>query len=210
MVDLHTHLQLLTKPQSEDPFIQAAKRTPVDLAAWAVSMMVSNNRKSHLVMPHSPSPVDLPRVNGSSSSNATNSQPSAQTPTFMDVDQKMSALTIDSNIPMQPPTIDGRTPTTSSSQRPAYPARTSSATSVAQSPNMSSLPFRQPPSLGASNGISDRQVRTSSGASNGYDRTPTAPSGGNGQFYAPPQNGLPALPRKDSASQSNPSWPPTY
>ncbi|KAE9978309.1 hypothetical protein BLS_000730 [Venturia inaequalis] len=192
---------------SEDPFIQAAKRTPVDLAAWAVSMMVSNNRKSHLAMPHSPSPVELPRVNGSS--NATNSQSSAQTPTFKDVDQKMSALTIDSNIPMPPPTIDGRTPTTSSSQRPAYPARTSSATNVAQSPNVSSLPFRQPPSLGVSNGTSDRQVRTSSNASHGmYDRTPTAPSGGNGQFYAPPANSLPALPRKDAAPQGN--WPPMY
>ncbi|TLD38299.1 mitogen-activated protein kinase [Venturia nashicola] len=192
---------------SEDPFIQAAKRTPVDLAAWAVSMMVSNNRKSHLAMPHSPSPADLPRVNGSS--NATNSQSSARTPTF-DVDQRMSALSIDSNIPMQPPTIDGRTPTTtSSSQRPAYPARTSSATSVAQSPNMSSLPFRQPPPLGVSNGMSDRQVRTSSGASNGmYDRTPTGTSGGNGHFHAPSQGGLQSLPRKESAPQSN--WPPTY
>lgn len=172
--------------------------------------MVSNNRKSHLVMPHSPSPVDLPRVNGSGSSNATNPHSSARTPTFMDVDQKMSALTIDSNIPVQPPTIDGRTPTTSSSQRPAYPARTSSATSVAQSPNVSNLPFRQPPSLGVSNGTSDRQARTSSGAPNGYDRTPTSPSGGNGQFYAPPQGALPALPRKDSAPQNNPSWPPMY
>lgn len=199
------------KLQLEDPFIQAAKRTPVDLAAWAVSMMVSNNRKSHLAMPISPSPADLPRVNGSGSSNATNPQSSAQTPTLMDVDQRMSALTIDSNIPMQPPTIDGRTPTTSSSQRPAYPARTSSATNVSQSPDMSSLPFRQPPSINISNGISDRQVRTSSGHSNGiYDRTPTAPSGGNGQFYAPPQGALPALPRKESAAQSNPSWPPTY
>lgn len=206
-LSLSTLLQTLTKSQSEDPFIQAAKRTPVDLAAWAVSMMVSNNRKSHLVMPHSPSPVDLPRVNGSS--NAASSQPSAQTPTFKDVDQKMSALTIDSNIPMQPPTIDGRTPTTSSSQRPVYPARTSSATSVAQSPNTSSLPFRQPPSLGVSNGVSDRQVRTSSSASNGmYDRTPTAPSGGNGQFYAPPSGALPSLPRKESTAQSN--WPPMY
>lgn len=172
-------------------------------------MMVSSNRKSHIGMPNSPSPLDLPRVNGSDSSNTHSSAP---TPTFMDVDQKMSALTIDSNEPMRTPTIDGRTPTTSSSQRPAYPVRTSSTTGVSQSPNMTSLPFRQaPPSLGVSSGISDRQVRTSSGTSNSmYDRTPTASNGGNGQFYAPPQAPLPALPRKDSAPQNNPSWPPMY
>ncbi|KYG49662.1 hypothetical protein M433DRAFT_965 [Acidomyces richmondensis BFW] len=31
-----------------DPFLQAAKRTPVDLAQWAVGMMEKHNRKSHL------------------------------------------------------------------------------------------------------------------------------------------------------------------
>ncbi|EOD45873.1 putative map kinase kinase ste7 protein [Neofusicoccum parvum UCRNP2] len=31
-----------------DPFLLAAKRTPVDLEAWAVSMMERQNRKSHL------------------------------------------------------------------------------------------------------------------------------------------------------------------
>jgi hypothetical protein len=176
--------------------------------------MVSNNRKSHLILPNSPSAADLPRVNGLASSNLSNAQSNMQTPTFMDVDQKMSALTIDSNIPMQPPTIDGRTPTTSSAQRPSYPVRTSSANNVLPSPNMSSLPFRQAPtSIGMPNGIPDRQVRTSSGSSNSmFDRTPTAPSGGNGQFYAPPQAPLPALPRKDSppATQSTTSWPPQY
>ncbi|KAF2673267.1 kinase-like protein [Microthyrium microscopicum] len=32
-----------------DPFIQASKRTPVDLEAWTTSMMVKQNRQSHLV-----------------------------------------------------------------------------------------------------------------------------------------------------------------
>ncbi|KIW02204.1 uncharacterized protein PV09_06360 [Verruconis gallopava] len=90
-----------------DPFIQAAKRTPVDLPAWAVSIMVQNNRKSHLVQPQdSPSASDLPRVNGSSGSSQ------AQTPTFADMDQQMSGLSINPE-----------------SGRP-YPARTSSATNV--------------------------------------------------------------------------------
>ncbi|KAK3069279.1 MAP kinase kinase (MEK) [Teratosphaeriaceae sp. CCFEE 6253] len=37
-----------------DPFLQAAKRTPVDLEQWAVSMMERHNRKSHLAPQLSP------------------------------------------------------------------------------------------------------------------------------------------------------------
>jgi mitogen-activated protein kinase kinase len=36
------------KKQDHDAFLQAAKRTPVDLEAWAVSMMEHNKRKSYL------------------------------------------------------------------------------------------------------------------------------------------------------------------
>lgn len=38
----------------QDPFLQAAKRTPVDLEAWAVSLMEKHNRKSHLAPQLSP------------------------------------------------------------------------------------------------------------------------------------------------------------
>ncbi|UKZ77941.1 hypothetical protein TrVFT333_005673 [Trichoderma virens FT-333] len=38
-----------------DPFVQAAKRTPVDLKEWAVGLMERDNRKSHLVPQLSPS-----------------------------------------------------------------------------------------------------------------------------------------------------------
>jgi hypothetical protein len=41
-------LTVLTHQESE-PFIQASKRTPVDLEHWAVSMMERNNRRSHLI-----------------------------------------------------------------------------------------------------------------------------------------------------------------
>ena len=37
-----------------DPFLQAAKRTPVNLEEWAVSMMERHNRKSHLAPQLSP------------------------------------------------------------------------------------------------------------------------------------------------------------
>ncbi|KAF2841913.1 mitogen-activated protein kinase [Patellaria atrata CBS 101060] len=50
-----------------DAFLQAAKRTPVDLEAWAVSMMERHNRKSHLAPQLSPSTKALLRDGGSSS-----------------------------------------------------------------------------------------------------------------------------------------------
>ncbi|KAK8873268.1 kinase-like domain-containing protein [Apiospora arundinis] len=48
-----------------DPFVQAAKRTPVDLRAWAVGMMEKDNRKSHLAPQLSPSTQDLLRASDS-------------------------------------------------------------------------------------------------------------------------------------------------
>ncbi|KAI1006033.1 Mitogen-activated protein kinase kinae [Podosphaera aphanis] len=44
-----------------EPFVQAAKRTPVDLKGWAVSLMEKDNRKSHLVPQLSPSTQKLLR-----------------------------------------------------------------------------------------------------------------------------------------------------
>jgi mitogen-activated protein kinase kinase len=41
--------------------VQAAKRTPVDLRAWAVGLMEKDNRKSHLAPQLSPSSQDLLR-----------------------------------------------------------------------------------------------------------------------------------------------------
>ncbi|KAI0387187.1 kinase-like protein [Hypomontagnella monticulosa] len=48
-----------------DPFVQAAKRTPVDLREWAVGMMERDNRKSHLVPQLSPATRDLLRSSDS-------------------------------------------------------------------------------------------------------------------------------------------------
>jgi len=136
--------------------------------------MVHHNRKSHLILPqNSPSAADLPRVNGSGSSGFSNTQ---STPTLMDVDQHMSALSIDSN----------STPT-ESMHRP-YPARTSSAN------NVGGLAFRQAPtSSGVSNGYARQAPST---INSQYDRTPTASN----SYYqpTPPQGPLPALPRKES------------
>lgn len=48
-----------------DPFVQAAKRTPVDLRAWAVGLMEKDNRRSHLAPQLSPSTQELLRSSDS-------------------------------------------------------------------------------------------------------------------------------------------------
>lgn len=50
-----------------EPFVQAAKRTPVNLKEWAVSLMEKDNRKSHLVAQLSPSTQQLLRSSDSPS-----------------------------------------------------------------------------------------------------------------------------------------------
>ncbi|KAI0473224.1 MAP kinase [Xylariaceae sp. FL0804] len=62
-----------------DPFVQAAKRTPVDLRAWAVGLMERDNRKSHLAPQLSPATQELLR-SGDSPSNQNDGN-SAFTPT---------------------------------------------------------------------------------------------------------------------------------
>lgn len=47
--------------KEREPFVQAAKRTPVDLREWAVSLIEKDNRKSHLAPQLSPSTQALLR-----------------------------------------------------------------------------------------------------------------------------------------------------
>ncbi|KAF2399586.1 Pkinase-domain-containing protein [Trichodelitschia bisporula] len=123
-----------------DPFIQAARRTPVDLPAWAVSMMVQNNRKSHLMPQLSPEvkgPNALPRSGASeyasSSSPSSSSTNPEQTPTAlpMDMDTHMAGLSLSG---------DG-----GAQRERAYPTRTSSTS------NMNG--FRGPPPQGPLPGL---------------------------------------------------------
>ncbi|KAF4124272.1 hypothetical protein GMORB2_5988 [Geosmithia morbida] len=62
-----------------DPFVQAAKRTPVDLREWACSLMEKDNRKSHLIPQVSPSTQDFLRSKDSSP--AQHDDRAGQTPT---------------------------------------------------------------------------------------------------------------------------------
>ncbi|KAI2630017.1 kinase-like domain-containing protein [Xylaria nigripes] len=66
-----------------DAFVQAAKRTPVDLQAWAVGLMEKDNRKSHLAPQLSPAQQELLR-SGDSPSQQVDSNPTS-TPTFGEI-----------------------------------------------------------------------------------------------------------------------------
>lgn len=55
-----------------DAFLQAAKRTPVDLEQWAISMMEKQKRKSHLVPQLSPATKSLLRGESESAPAAAN------------------------------------------------------------------------------------------------------------------------------------------
>lgn len=75
-----------------EPFVQAAKRTPVDLKEWAVGLIERDNRKSHLAPQLSPATQQLlrtgdsPTVGGSSSTYSSNSPDySLPTPTSGDI-----------------------------------------------------------------------------------------------------------------------------
>ncbi|KAF2683139.1 MAP kinase [Lentithecium fluviatile CBS 122367] len=98
-----------------DAFLQAAKRTPVDLEAWAISMMEHNKRKSHLA-PSAPSSAVREKLRSERSERSS--------PT------KSEHRHSESN---------GSAPTP---QRPAYPSRTSS---TASGQNIMSLPIRPAP-----------------------------------------------------------------
>ncbi|PSN72270.1 MAP kinase [Corynespora cassiicola Philippines] len=102
-----------------DAFLQAAKRTPVDLEAWAMSMIDHNRRKSHLA-PSAPS-------------SAVREKLREREPSSRSSEHKHTGSN-GSGVGTAPP-------------RPAYPTRTSSASS---GQNIMSLPIRPAPAPGSS------------------------------------------------------------
>ncbi|EQL03670.1 hypothetical protein G6O67_003706 [Ophiocordyceps sinensis] len=64
-----------------DPFVQAAKRTPVDLRQWAVGLLERDNRKSHLGPQLSPATQDLLRSSDSPTGHTQIEDRTIHTPT---------------------------------------------------------------------------------------------------------------------------------
>ncbi|KAF2832500.1 dual specificity mitogen-activated protein kinase [Ophiobolus disseminans] len=98
-----------------DAFLQAAKRTPVDLEAWAVSMMEHNKRKSYLA-PTAPAATIKEKLRERSPPERRGSA---------DIRSQISNGSVNAPAPPRP-----------------YPARTSSSTS---SQNIMNLPIRPAP-----------------------------------------------------------------
>jgi len=112
-----------------DQFIQAAKRTPVDMKAWAVEMMEKNKRKSHLQPPLSPATQALLR---SDLSNA------GSNPTSGDIPISASSMSTPRSDAISADQIP------QSASRIGFPPRTSSSTNG----GMQNLAYRPAPSNG--------------------------------------------------------------
>lgn len=109
-----------------DPFLQAAKRTPVDLKHWAVSMMERHNRKSHLAPALSPRTKNMLRGEDTPSTLNSSITPSIATPNTANTITPTSG-----DIPISTPGTNGYpTPITATTGRPSFPMRTSSAQQV--------------------------------------------------------------------------------
>ncbi|KAI6948621.1 hypothetical protein D0869_16088 [Hortaea werneckii] len=137
-----------------DPFLQAAKRTPVDLEAWAIGLMEKHNRKSHLAPQLSPSTKALLRGEHGEGEQRTadgrtprtaRQDPYGAQPGLMGREKVETPLTatrrvIEGEIPIASPSANGangngvpsaRVPgAPAPSERPVFPTRTSSAQAV--------------------------------------------------------------------------------
>lgn len=139
-----------------DAFLQAAKRTPVDLEAWAISMIERNKRKSHLA-PAPPSatikqqlrerspPQDLSASRSQHAHNGLSSQSAQQSlshhPPSSSTSSSYGHTPSSSNSQSQHHARNGSGP---APPRPTYPVRTSSSTSIPAQGTMN-LPIRTAP-----------------------------------------------------------------
>ncbi|KAI9747743.1 MAG: hypothetical protein M4579_007399 [Chaenotheca gracillima] len=118
----------------KEPFLQAAKRTKVDLEGWAISLLERNNRKSHLPPQLSPSTQALLHSKDDSpSSKATSS--SSKTPTSGEIPIAGGDITTQrAAAPSQHQPSQNPTPVTATRQQhPGHPPRTSSASALPSS-----------------------------------------------------------------------------
>ncbi|KAG9238094.1 kinase-like domain-containing protein [Amylocarpus encephaloides] len=124
---------------NREPFVQAAKRTPVDLKEWAVGMMERDNRKSHLAPQLSPSTQQLLRSSDSPTvAPDTTGDYSLPTPTSGDI--PIGGADIRSAIASPQYVDDGRSPTKNGSMslgraggaaaHPGLPPRVSTTNSI--------------------------------------------------------------------------------
>ncbi|KAL2206046.1 kinase-like protein [Sarocladium strictum] len=163
-----------------DPFVQAAKRTPVDLREWAVGMMERDNRKSHLAPQLSPSTQELLRSGDSPIFPPHHEDRSIQTPTSGEIPIAGTGFMS----PAEPLGHGNRSPTRNGSGRtpitphPGLGQRSNTATSIPKA-----------------SGYGNNTVPTPSSANAATFSLPVRPAPPGGPLPPPP-------PRKETPDES--------
>ncbi|CAH0026464.1 unnamed protein product [Clonostachys rhizophaga] len=129
-----------------DAFVQAGKRTPVDLREWAVGMMERDNRKSHLAPQLSPSTQDLLRSSDSPPSQFAGEERALHTPTSGEIPISGSGI-VSPREHNGSSTAGGRTPSGHPGLTPRAPGGYGDSAGLGVSNgNTFSLPVRPAPS----------------------------------------------------------------
>ena len=174
-------------------FVQAAKRTPVNIEEWAIQMMERHNRKSHLAPQLSPSTQALLRGESTASPSRESPSTTSKTPTSSDIPiangQQSSMPTSTSDPPVSSRIIDVNGAgmyheQTGMYDRQGYPPRTSSSLS-------------QSTSRSRDTGAYDSYATTYPSENGGFNQTlPIRP--------APPSGPLPQPPSSQYGSSTTP------
>ncbi|KAG6052948.1 hypothetical protein E4U17_005204 [Claviceps sp. LM77 group G4] len=118
-----------------DPFVQAAKRTPVDLREWAVGMMERDNRKSHLASQLSPATQNRLRPSDSPTSGMQSEGRSVLSPTSGEIPIAGAGIVTPRDYPGRSPgrngPVVGRAPAVA--RHPGMGARMVTTSSIPQS-----------------------------------------------------------------------------
>ncbi|KAH0542050.1 hypothetical protein FGG08_003515 [Glutinoglossum americanum] len=174
-----------------DPFIQAAKRTPVDLQGWAVSLMEKHNRISHLAPQLTPSTQSLLRDSGESPSTAGTNTATPTSGEILIVGE-VKAYSTSSSSRKTPP----------NGSIASHPPRTSSAATLSGHtralPGTRELPIREPPIRGSASRTAESTLPVPPPAG----PLPPPPNGGlNGRAIAPRKPPVDAEVKKDQRRQ---------
>ncbi|KAI0393292.1 kinase-like domain-containing protein [Xylariaceae sp. FL0594] len=164
-----------------DAFVQAAKRTPVDLRAWAVGLMERDNRKSHLAPQLSPGTQEF--LKSADSPIPANDSNSAYTPTSGEIPiagAMVSPRDQYGHMPSRSPTRNG----TASIGRTAGPSASAHPGLGQRSATSGSIPRV---------GSSDPFIPSSAGV--GTFTLPVRPGPPGGHYHPPPP------PRKETPDE---------
>lgn len=119
-----------------DPFVQAAKRTPVDLREWAVGLMERDNRKSHLAPQLSPATQDLLRSSDSPTFAVQSEDRTINTPTSGEIPIAGAGIISPGDHSNRSPSRNGfgtgRAPATAHHHHPGMGVRVATTNSVPQ------------------------------------------------------------------------------